>query len=159
MTQPPTLAPFVVKVAGNEAAVRDGLARVLDRISPLALSTEDSGTVELLLAEALNNIVEHALAGADQPGSIRIDGHGDADGLHLRITDRGTPMPDGQIPSGAMPSVDGPTDALPEGGFGWFMIHALARDVRYDRSGTLNRLSLRIPVVATCSEGGTNKPR
>ncbi|QUJ76484.1 ATP-binding protein [Sulfitobacter albidus] len=146
MTQTAPQTRFVVRVPGSEAAVREGLAEVMAHLAPLALSPDDSGTVELVLAEALNNIVEHALAQTCELHDIRVEGRRDPAGLHLLISDPGTPMPGGQAPAGAPPQIDLPTQTLPEGGFGWFMIQTLAQDVRYARIGAENRLSLRLPL-------------
>lgn len=41
-------------------AVRKALKELLDGLAPLDLDIEEMGTVELVMAEALNNIVEHA---------------------------------------------------------------------------------------------------
>ncbi|WP_348540063.1 hypothetical protein [Ruegeria sp. HKCCE4148] len=32
---------------------------------------------------------------------------------------------------------------MPEGGFGWFLIHQLTSDIQYERRDGCNRLSLR----------------
>ena len=127
--------------------VREALDRVIAALGPLNLSADEVGTIELVLAEALNNVVEHAYGdqGALQP--IRICAHHRADGLHLRITDRGKAMPGDQLPDGVLPDVGEETDALPEGGYGWYLIHDLANDVAYRREGDENRLDLRIAVA------------
>ena len=44
-------------------------------------------------------------------------------------------MPNGQPPFGFAPDVTVALDDLPEGGFGWFLIKDLARDVSYERQG------------------------
>ena len=36
---------------------------------------------------------------------------------------------------------------LPEGGFGWYLIRDLARDVNYEREGWCNVLTLRLEVA------------
>jgi serine/threonine-protein kinase RsbW len=38
-------------------------------------------------------------------------------------------------------------DDLPEGGFGWYLIRTLARDVRYDRNGVTNCLTFWLPAT------------
>ncbi|WP_280514091.1 hypothetical protein [Allosediminivita pacifica] len=35
---------------------------------------------------------------------------------------------------------------LPEGGFGWFLIHELARELAYRHDGGMNRLTFRLPL-------------
>ncbi len=139
--------PFGVSIPGRLSHVRRGLRQLLDELAPLALDVEERGTIELVLAEALNNIVEHAYPTPDQAGEITIRCRHRVNGLHVTITDRGLPMPDGTLPLGTAPRTDVATDNLPEGGFGWFLIHDLAKDVRYVREGHRNRLNLRLAIA------------
>lgn len=142
----PDLPPFAVSLAGAESAVRDGLAQTLACLQPLYLNADDAGTVELVLAEALNNIVEHALATTTEQTEIVIRGRHCAEGLYLTVIDHGAPMPKGTAPVAKTPDLNvEPTD-MPEGGFGWYLIHTLATEVRYARVGTSNHLSLHLPV-------------
>ena len=141
------LPPFEVSVQSSELAVRDALAQLLDGLAPLALDVEEAGTVELVMAEALNNIVEHAYPPADAAGPITISCAQDQDGLRLTVVDLGRPMPDGTTPVGAAANLNVDFCDMPEGGFGWFLIKDLAKDVRYERIGQENRLALRIAVA------------
>ena len=141
------LPPFMVSIKGEELAVRDALGQFLSALQPLSLSVEEAGTVELVLAEVLNNIVEHAYPEADTAGFITIACAHRQDGLHLQITDEGKPMPDGIAPLGQRASLDVELDDLPEGGFGWFLIQDLAKDVLYQRIGTENQLTMRLAVA------------
>ncbi len=140
------LPPFAVSLAGTEDAVREGLAQAMAHLAPLRLNPDDAGTVELVLAEALNNVVEHALATTFEQTTIEIRGRYGAAGLHLTVIDRGAPMPDGAAPVAKTPNLDVEANDMPEGGFGWYLIHTLATDVRYVRIGTANHLSLQLPV-------------
>jgi serine/threonine-protein kinase RsbW len=137
---------FIVSLAGKEDAVRIGLSQALAELSPLDLNTDEAGTVELILAEALNNIIEHALAATHGETTIEIHANHDAHGLRLAVVDQGAPMPASKTPDGRAPSLDVATLDMPEGGFGWFMIHTLAQDVQYSRIGTTNHLSLLLHV-------------
>lgn len=140
------LTPFAISLAGAEDAVREGIARTLACLLPLALDEDEAGTVQLVLAEALNNVVEHALAGTQAETLVEIRGSHSLRGLELVIIDEGAPMPDGKAPSPGAPDVDVEVVDLPEGGFGWFMIQTLAQDVRYVRHGNLNYLTLELAV-------------
>jgi serine/threonine-protein kinase RsbW len=140
------LPPFTVSLAGAEDAVRAGLAQSMTCLGPLGLSSDDAGTVELVLAEVLNNVVEHALHGKDELTMVEIRGNQSTSGLRLTVIDRGAPMPKGVAPVAKAPDVDVSIEDLPEGGFGWFMIHTLATEVRYARIGHTNHLSLLLPV-------------
>ncbi len=140
------LPPFDICVKSSQTAVREALAGLLDGLKPLELAVEEEGTVELVVAEALNNIVEHAYPENTQPGSIEIECVHKSDGLYLRIKDEGAAMPDGQIPIGMCPDVNVDMQDLPEGGFGWFLIKDLAKDVSYVRDGAENCLRMRLAV-------------
>lgn len=125
------------------ADVRDGLQRVLACSCLGDLGEEDRGTVQLLLAEVLNNVVEHAYA--RWPGEIALSLTREGASLAVRISDQGLPMPDASPPRGDLPGLGAPED-LPEGGFGWFLIRSLAHDLTYRRIGQTNELSFRISV-------------
>ncbi|NBZ89543.1 ATP-binding protein [Stagnihabitans tardus] len=124
-------------------AVREGLACLLKSPALASLGEEDRGTAELLLAEALNNVVEHAYA--RWTGDIRISLRSEGSHIQVRITDQGLPMPGGAPPRGELPEIEAQED-LPEGGFGWFLIRSLSEDLSYLRLGDSNALSFRIPV-------------
>ena len=135
---------FSVSIAGVEDAVREGLAQTMACLKPLGLSLEEAGTVELVLAEALNNVVEHALAATQELTTIEIRGSQTTSGLRLTVIDRGAPMPKGIAPVAKAPDIEVSIEDMPEGGFGWFMIHSLATEVRYARVGQSNHLSLQL---------------
>jgi serine/threonine-protein kinase RsbW len=140
------LPPFEVSIVAGELAVREALAKFLDAIRPLNLAKAETGTIELVLAEVLNNIVEHAYPDAQASGPIDIHCAQQRDGLIIRIRDRGARMPDGQLPLGALKPIDVDLEEMPEGGFGWFLIQHLAKDVSYARVGGENHLRMRLAV-------------
>jgi len=127
-------------------AVRAVLAHILVELDPLGLHSDELGTIEIVLAEALNNVVEHAYPAGTASGPIDIDCRTARDGLHVRITDDGRAMPGGQIPAGAETALSDDMTDLPEGGFGWFLIRQLAQDVAYRRERDRNILDPRLPV-------------
>lgn len=145
--EPATLPPFMVSVKSDEMAVRTALERFLSALQPLDLSVEEAGTVELVLAEVLNNVVEHAYPDPACAGHITIACAHHQDGLHLQVTDEGEAMPDGVEPLGKSVSLDVEFNDLPEGGFGWFLIKDLAKDVLYQRIGSENQLTMRLAVA------------
>ena len=133
-----------IVVKSDPLAVREGL-RDLFALAPLChLSADHRGTVEIVLAEALNNIVEHAYAGSE--GCIDVRLRHVSPNLWCEIADGGLPMPDGTLPAGTLHNLD-PGDDLPEGGFGWFLIRTLAQDLIYQRDQTCNFLSFRLDVA------------
>lgn len=147
MTSTAPLPPIRVCVQSSELAVRCALKQLLDGLAPLCLNVEEAGTVELVMAEALNNIVEHAYPEGDAAGPINILCKHATDGLHLKVIDEGRAMPNGQTPEGAPVDLDVAFHDMPEGGFGWFMIKHLAKEVRYERAGWENRLMFRLAVA------------
>lgn len=94
----------------------------------------------IVLGEVLNNIVEHAVPQAAE-GWIEVEVTHTAGRLQVETVDAGVPLPPQLLSGAALPDMgDTPVD-LPEGGFGWFIIHALAKDMVYEREGGRNRLS------------------
>lgn len=123
--------------------VREGLRDLLACPLVQDLSQDCRGTTELVLAEALNNVVEHAYA--RYAGLIEVEVHRAADELRFDILDQGLPMPGAEPPVGHLPEV-GAFDDLPEGGFGWYLIRSLVNDLAYQRVGANNRLSFGVSV-------------
>lgn len=140
------LQPIDIRVQSGTSAVREALAKLLAGLGPLQLDVDEEGTVELVLAEALNNIVEHAYAEGDKGGPISIICTHQMDGLHLRIEDEGARLENDQLPPGTAQNLDVSTNNLPEGGFGWFLIRELAKDINYQRMAGGNQLELRLEV-------------
>ncbi len=126
---------------GNQMAVRKALAECMKGLVDLALSDEHKTEVELVLAEVLNNVVEHAYQECDI-GVIELEVLRDEDEIRVKVLDDGVPMPGGSMPGGRPHDLDnlGEQD-LPEGGFGWFLIRELTHDLHYRRDGNRNHLS------------------
>lgn len=132
---------FSVCFCATEAEARAQVCTLADRLRQAGLGPDRAGEVEVALAEAVNNIVEHAYVGA--PGPVRLGCDLVGHSLYVRICDRGRPLPDGRVPAGLAANVAAPRADLPEGGFGWFLIRAFASDIRYERGRGCNHLSLR----------------
>lgn len=111
----------------------------------MGIGQDDINKVELVLAEALNNIVEHACAGCAGQ-TVCLDMKKGLDRLDCLICDPGHPMPGGIPPMGHAVERNMAIDELPEGGFGWLLIRELSELVRYNRVNDENRLLLTIPV-------------
>lgn len=132
-----------IVIPADPMAVRDGLQALFDTLLLRSLHDDARGTAEVVLAEALNNIVEHAYAcaGGEIELTLRLNG---AD-LTCRITDSGRPMPGHRLPEGR----PAPPECLAEGGYGWHLIRSLSRDLAYDRVEGRNRLSFRLETGQT----------
>lgn len=142
-----SLRPIEITLQSGPGAARRGLAELMKALGPLGLDIEEAGTVELVMAEALNNVVEHAYPKDTPDGPIRIRCKHSRDGLHLIIIDEGQGMPDGKTPLGETVNLNVDMRDMPEGGFGWFLIRDLAKDVEYLRKGWENHLCLRLAVA------------
>lgn len=140
------LSPFTIHLECSALAVRDALASVLHALQPLDLTAQETGAVEVVLAEVLNNIVEHGDPPDIDRCEIEIACAHMKDGLCIEITDGGSELPDSKVPSGCAPPIDVDVANLPEGGFGWFLIHTLTREVRYERGNGTNHLFLKLAV-------------
>lgn len=137
---------FTLTADATADAVRDLLARARARLIALGIGAQVCGTAELVLAEALNNIVEHAYA-PGRPGPVSVTAQIGARDLHLLLRDRGRRLPGGRPPDGRCPESDVPRATIPEGGFGWFLIRDLARSVAYHRRNGENHLILRLALT------------
>ena len=153
MPQPPDPdarpAHLYLSFAASPVAVRDNLVRML-AVPPLSgLSAEARGDAELVLAEVLNNVAEHAYP--DRVGPVSVMLCRVKDGVVCRVVDQGAAMPGHRLPEGELTA--GPSlalDDLPEGGFGWHLIRSLTRDLVYVRDVGENRLSFRLPDAEHC---------
>lgn len=121
--------------------VRGALASLRARLAGLGIGEEDLGRVEIVLAEAMNNVAEHAYD-PERGGDVRLGVLLGPTCLHCILSDRGHPLPGLRIPDGALPGTAVARENLPEGGFGWFLIRELTEHLRYDRRGNRNRLTI-----------------
>ncbi len=93
----------------------------------LALSESEIGQLELMMVEAVNNVIEHAYE-FKTGNDVRVRLAYSPTEVHLIISDCGKAIPDMvQAQAGEMPD----PESLPEGGWGLGLIHALADSCRY----------------------------
>ena len=141
----PQGAPLIhMRFPGRFMAVREALHSVMTQLAVLDLSEDGFASTELVLAEALNNVVEHAYA--TREGEIELDLRLCGGALACKVTDTGRPMPQGTPPSGNALVVNVPLDEVPEGGFGWFLIRSLTHELAYRRERRANHLSFKLPL-------------
>lgn len=132
---------------GDPLSQRAALKTALEFLRGRDLGQDICGQAELVMAEALNNVIEHAYAGHSH-GVVEMtivlrDGM-----IEIRILDDGLPMPGGTAPTGQSHDLTCAVEDLPEGGFGWFLIRELTQDLVYERCGNRNRLEFRIDADA-----------
>lgn len=121
--------------------VRRMLGELRARLVAENLPDEDCSNIEIALAEALNNIVEHAYRPGPH-GTITLTLSVGQRRLTCELRDQGVAMPGLAPPVGTVPDVSGQRATLPEGGFGWSLIHALTARLHYLRNEEENRLIL-----------------
>lgn len=92
--------------------------------------------VQIVIAEAVNNIVEHAYAGQSL-GALVLHMTVSGTSLEIVLLDWGRPFPHPDAP----PTLPDPC-GLSEGGYGWFLIRSLVSHVCHSRDAGKNRLSL-----------------
>ena len=133
---------FKEKFPSDYRWVRRIIQQATTALAANGMSAEQLASVEIVLAEALNNVVEHAYP-EEAPGDVCLSIRQRQAGLLIEIRDSGTPMPGGRAPIGDHP-IRSPDDPMPEGGFGWFLIRELVRDLIYDRRDGENFLIFRM---------------
>lgn len=133
---------FRVSFKATELEARSAIAETSGRLRAAGVPSARADEIEIALAEAINNVVEHAFAGSEN-GTVHLLCSLRPNRLDIRICDTGSPLPDERLPPGLAADLAVPRSELPEGGFGWFLIRELTSEIRYDRCGNSNHLSLR----------------
>ncbi|WP_375260643.1 ATP-binding protein [Palleronia sp.] len=122
---------------GCGAATREALHIMTEGLRDFGISEADLQTAQQVMAEILNNVVEHAYAD-NLNGLIEIRLICEASAIRAQIIDAGRPMPGEVAPDPAPPNPAG----MPEGGFGWCIIRAMTDEVSYVRERGRNNLSI-----------------
>ncbi len=107
------------------------------------LGAEGAGDVELALVEAATNVVRHGYG--LKGGPIRIEASEIPDGVVVRISDWGRPIPGEALASAGLSRFDfDPANLLdiPEGGMGLSLIASVMDEVTYRSDGGQNVLTL-----------------
>lgn len=133
-------------IAANPAAVRALLVALESGPALTSLTEEERDCTLLVLAEALNNVVEHGYGGG--PGWIGLVPGPMRSGRDWRIVDRALNPPPMHCLHSTMPE-----DAA-EGGFGWPLIRAMTDGLELRRRAGFNVLTLRIRCEVDVQEGG-----
>ena len=125
-------------------AVSTQIANLQSAFAKRGLAEDLRSDVTIVLGEVLNNIVEHALENVDGAW-VMLEVTRENGRLHVETVDRGAALPPALLASADQPKLDVPVDDLPEGGFGWFIIHSLTEDMIYERDDGTNRLNFSFP--------------
>ena len=120
-------------------AVRIGLSKFMLNLETLH-TQYNLDDIELVLAEVLNNIVEHGGKNAQKKTiSMRWS---NTDQLCITIIASGPCIPSEIITNANMPDPHVGFNNLPEGGFGWALVNAICYKVCTKRRGSFNTLRL-----------------
>lgn len=136
---------FVRSFGSDLSEVRNVLADLMTTLTSAGVPAGTRGSLEIVLAEIMNNISEHAY-GEQVVGPISLEVMASPCCIGCRITDTGKSMPGLQVPEGVLPSNDVALEDLPEGGFGWFLIRQMTADLSYARVEDANTLHFQLPV-------------
>ena len=128
----------------TELGGRDLAIRLLDALTVECICENQKNSIGIAVTEGLNNIVEHALSGCSKK-RIYVDLSLNSAQVFVLLQDEGRAMPGWQIPAGRPAYLPVARPDLPEGGFGWTVIHTLADRVDYSRINGVNRLKMWFP--------------
>ena len=123
-------------------AVSAELSALSEAIARASVREDTRDDLMVVLAEVMNNIVLHAYGGGT--GWIEVSVRRVTDRLEVETRDAGRPLPPVLLQGGTLPPEVEVPDDLPEGGFGWFLIHSLVNDMIYERAEGENRLSFSL---------------
>ncbi len=137
----------VLTVTATPHGVRAALIHMNGLLCAGGVTRDDRGTCETVVAEVLNNIVEHAYAGTTA-GDVGVVLARDDRGLRVEVTDDGAAMPNGRLPEPRPAPLDVARGDLPEGGFGWSVIRDLTTGLEYRRADGINHLRFHVPFTA-----------
>lgn len=124
--------------------VRVVLKQLDMRLAAHGVDDDSRGSVQIVLAEAMNNIVEHAYADTGRSGAFALSITARSSGLDVTLSDGGAPMPWGQLSKRLTARRPLAPEFAEEGGFGWPIINSLAADIRYDRVDGRNVLEFLV---------------
>jgi serine/threonine-protein kinase RsbW len=143
--RPRTQPMFHRVLYADPMVVRDTLTDMRDRFA-LDVCDDTLGRLELVMAELMNNVAEHApdITSSRLPViHMCIVRH--KAGLACALTDNGVSLPeDCVLPRTLPPAI---ADNLPEGGFGWFLVQNLTQALCYYRESSRNYLAFNIPFL------------
>ena len=133
-----------LNINSNFSEVRLGSDLLQEFCEKHDINVTTQGHLELILVEALNNVVEHAYKEKPE-GDILIELEKAKSETIIKITDSGISAPGTDLIEGS----DLPNEnTLPEGGWGLCLIQALADKIEYFRYPDHNMLVLTKELVA-----------
>ncbi len=129
-------------IPASEISVRTCLQSVIGEARRAGIDADTRDRLQLVLAEVLNNIVEHGGHG-EAGGIIDLKLDGGPSGIEIVVRDDGRPLPRACLENRSSVA-ESWADEPPEGGFGWPLILMLADEVKHQRDGNWNSLKVRV---------------
>ena len=132
------MAHWEITIESNFSAIRNASDLLMEYCTQCHISPELSGQLELMMVEALNNVIEHAYQGKDG-SEAHVEIIDEPQQILIHITDFGVSAPY-ELYSGNKSLPD--EYFLPEGGWGLPLIQALADNISYSSTKNSNLLTL-----------------
>jgi serine/threonine-protein kinase RsbW len=129
--------------SATEDAVRAALNSVRQSLHAFAIDDMTLGTIEIVLAETANNIVEHAYSDSGT-GTIVLSCQKESGLVRFELIDNGHAFPGGEIPAKQTHNLEADLQVLPEGGFGWGLIRDMTTSLVYRHVDGKNILQFTI---------------
>ena len=136
------MAAICARFQATEMEARAAIQTVVADLAAGGLDQDQLGNVQIVLAEVINNIVEHAYVGMPV-GEVQLKYRLCPDRLALLVCDQGAAFPGHEMPAGLPANVNVAAMDLPEGGFGWYLIRTLTSSLRYRRIKGFNVLKMQ----------------
>lgn len=136
----PVLPTLDLNIYSDLRQASEAVVRVGKWLEQEHVPSDCIGDITLVLAEALNNVIEHAY-GDDRKGDIAVKATLRARTLSMQIVDGGRPF-HGPPEEVTLQTETYDVADMPDGGYGWFLIKSLTEDIHFSHSGGKNRLTL-----------------
>jgi serine/threonine-protein kinase RsbW len=141
------MAVFSKTFLSAQPMISANVAEAIGWVRKQMVNEDASGSIEIVLAEALNNVVEHAYLYRED-GQIEMNLALNDNVLHIQLADDGGQFP-GIPQKRKMKGSAVRFEDLPEGGFGWFLIHSLTHSIHYEAVDGQNVVSFEILAPST----------
>ena len=129
-----------LQIPGKLSEASRAVSQVGEWLAQDDVSPEKIGDITLVLAESLNNVIQHAYGpGTEGPIEVRVSRWRST--VSMQIVDSGTRF-DGPPEEAILNTVGHAVADMPEGGFGWFLIKTLTDDIHFWHAGGQNKLTL-----------------
>jgi len=150
MTKPSTMVNKICSISfrATEMEVRGAMCSLKQTLEEANVAPSSVDDAQIVLAEICNNVVEHAYA-SHTAGDVSVNIYASEGKLSCRVQDHGAAMPDEQLPLGKAVDTRAEIAQLPEGGYGWMLIHSLTENITYERTEGANMLSFDLPIKGT----------